>query len=169
VTVRTLPAVRPLTRPSHLALVAALALGLAACGGGDDEVAQELTALRAATEARADEEGALVERVEALEEDLALLTAPLEEGEEVEDPLAGLQAAIDALEDRLTALSETATTTDEATAAARSAADAAASDLRASLDQVRTATDEVRGEVEELRTLYESLRDRVDRHDRERH
>lgn len=151
-----------------LALAAVLAVGLAACGT-DDALQDEVDALRAAAEQRADDEAELEERVEALETELEALLAPVgEDDDEVEDPFLALRTSLDELEDRLTALDASAATTDDATAAARAAADAAASDLRTSLDEVRSANETVRGEVEELRTLYESLRDRLDRQDRER-
>lgn len=155
---------RPLPRASAV-LTAVLAVGLYGCAGGD-EVQEEIEALHAAAEARADEEDALAERITALEEELAILTAPVEEDEEDEDPFAPLQAALDELDDRVTALDASAATTEEATAAAKAAADTAATDLRKTLDGVRGSTDELKGQVEELRTLYESLRDRLDRHDR---
>lgn len=160
----TLGPVRTLPRSPALAVAALLALGVSACAGGEDDLQGELDALEASVEARAEEDAALVERIESLEAELAELTAPPED--DAEDPLVTLQGRLDDLEDQLTALEGSAATTAEATAAADAAAEAAATDLRATLDGVRTATDELRGEVEELRTLYESLRDRLDRHDR---
>lgn len=159
----TLGPVRILPRSPALAVAALLALGVS-CAGGEDDLQGELDALEASVEARAEEEAALVERIESLEAELAELTAPPED--DAEDPLVTLQGRLDDLEDQLTALEGSAATTAEATAAADAAAEAAATDLRATLDGVRTATDELRGEVEELRTLYGSLRDRLDRHDR---